>query len=287
MSDLLRGTKNFRAFRDALEEVALVEVSEVLREKQREALLGEKDRVRHYASLGEVEVDDRVPTLYIAHELLDALPVHQFVKRDGAWREVLVDVADEDEGQHAFRLVVAPYDTFALRTVLPARLRELDEATRESLDAIEVSPAVIGLVSDLAQRIKKNGGAAILIDYGQDGPYESSLVGIKNHDFVDVLSDPGKVDLSAYVDFDAVRSSAKKEGVVMHGPIDQGILLKALGIDERLQALVDSNAGGDDDATKRLVDGYRRIVGGGNGEMGVRYKAVCLMNEARGGAVGF
>ncbi len=307
MADLMRGTQCFTAFQDGLEEVALVEVSAVLREKQLEALRGSPlslDRVKHYGSLEEVE-DGDVPTLYIGHEFLDALPVHQFVKRDDAWHEVLVDVADGEEGEgeegeegeageergggggaRAFRLVVAPYETFALKTVLPARLRDLDEETRESLDAIEVSPAVIGLASDLARRIQKNGGAAILVDYGQDGPYESSLVAIKDHAFVDVLADPGAVDLSAYVDFDAVRSGCEKEGAVMHGPVDQGVLLKALGVDERLQALMGGSAG-DEDATKRLVDGYRRIVGGGEGEMGVRYKAVCLTKKGGGVAWGF
>jgi len=305
MADLMRGTQCFTAFQDGLEEVALVEVSAVLRERQLEALRGSPlslDRVKHYGSLEEIE-DGDVPTLYIGHEFLDALPVHQFVKRDDAWREVLVDVADGEEGgegeegeeggegggggdARAFRLVVAPYETFALKTVLPARLRDLDEATRESLDAIEVSPAVIGLASDLARRIQKNGGAAILVDYGQDGPYESSLVAIKDHAFADVLADPGAVDLSAYVDFDAVRSGCEKEGAVMHGPVDQGVLLKALGIDERLQALIGASAG-DEGATKRLVDGYKRIVGDGEGEMGVRYKAVCLTKRGCGVAVGF
>ena len=40
MADLMRGTQCFTAFQDGLEEVALVEVSAVLREKQLEALRG-------------------------------------------------------------------------------------------------------------------------------------------------------------------------------------------------------------------------------------------------------
>ncbi len=299
MADLMRGTQCFRAFQDGLAEISLVEVSEVLREKQLEALraVGEElvGCVKHYGSLEEIS-DGDMPTLYIAHEFLDALPVHQFVKRDGAWREVLVDVVDDvvDDGKevdeigngNAFRLVVAPYDTFALTTILPARLRDLDEDTQGALEALEVSPAVNGLASDLARRIKTNGGAAILIDYGQDGPYESSLTAIKDHEFVDVLCEPGKVDLSAYVDFDAVRASCKREGVAMHGPVDQGVLLKALGIDQRLQALIAGNAGSES-TTARLVDGYKRLVGDGEGEMGVRYKAVLLTNEDNTTPVGF
>ena len=40
MADLMRGTQCFTAFQDGLEEVALVEVSAVLRERQLEALGG-------------------------------------------------------------------------------------------------------------------------------------------------------------------------------------------------------------------------------------------------------
>jgi len=72
----------------------------------------------------------------------------------------------------------------------------------------------------------------------------------------------------------------------MHGPVDQGVLLKALGIDQRLQALIAGNAGSES-TTARLVDGYKRLVGDGEGEMGVRYKAVLLTNEDNTTPVGF
>jgi NADH dehydrogenase [ubiquinone] 1 alpha subcomplex assembly factor 7 len=331
MADLLRGTQCFAAFQEGLVEVGLVEVSDVLRKKQLQAikevdggLLAKK--VKHYASLEDTEghgdtVRKAVPTLYIAHEFLDALPVHQFVKRDGAWREVLIDVVHEGDGgggngggnglpdddgesdkdrphggegdskdpeettgapsDAKFRFVLAPYDTLALKTVLPARLRDLEKSARQldALSAIEISPATIGLAADIARRIKANSGAAIFIDYGQDGPYENSLVAIQDHRFVDVLAEPGKVDLSAYVDFDAMRAACAEEGVEMHGPVDQGVLLKALGIDERLRVLASE---GNEEQTERLLEGYKRLVGGGDGEMGVRYKAVAMSSLVDG-----
>jgi NADH dehydrogenase [ubiquinone] 1 alpha subcomplex assembly factor 7 len=319
ISDLMRGTKCFRGFHEALVEVGLVEVSDALREQQL-AALAEVDseiltKVKHYSDLEDIPEVSEESTLYIGHEFLDALPVHQFVKRDGAWREVLVDVNDDGRGEsteirgnqssrdNAFRLVLAPYETFASKTILPARLRDLDESTGNSLGGIEVSPACIGLASTLSRRIKSSGGAALLIDYGKDGPYENSLVAIQDHAFVEMLTEPGKVDLSAYVDFDALRSSCSKEGIEMHGPVDQGVLLKALGIDERLRMLMEATEIAAEEAPedsvdqktqdqrtqdqrtqdqrtqeqrKRLLEGYRRLVGSDEGEMGERYKAVCL-----------
>lgn len=280
MADLLRGTQPFASFCQAIS-VCLVEVSPTLREVQAKTLSEFSSVSSWYTSLEEVPVGN-TPTLYIGHEFLDAMPIHQFVKRDGSWHEAVVDVADD-----GFRMVLSPYDTFASKTVLPARLRDLGEDRAAQLDAIEVSPACMGLAMDLARRIHQHRGAALLIDYGQDGPYESSLVAIKDHEFVDVLTDPGKVDLSAYVDFEAMRHAVLKAhptaDVRMHGPINQSVFLKALGIDSRLHMLIECCE--DEKQKESLLSGYKRLVGetadavGGPEGMGSRYKAIAIAHN--------
>ena len=57
----------------------------------------------------------------------------------------------------------------------------------------------------LAKRVSQHGGAALIIDYGQDRPYEASLQAIRQHKFVGLLEQPGSADLSARVDFSALR----------------------------------------------------------------------------------
>lgn len=276
MADLLRGTRPFAAFHEAVS-VCLVEVSPRLQEVQREALK-EYRCISWCSSLDNVPVGND-PTLYIGHEFLDAMPIHQFVRREGSWHEAVVDVAHE-----GFRLVLSPYDTFASKTIVPARLRDLGKERAAALDAIEISPACMGLAMDLTRRIQRHQGAALLIDYGQDGPYENSLIGIRDHTFVDVLSDPGKVDLSAYVDFDAIRHAVLKasptSSVQMYGPINQSVFLKALGIDSRLETLIQSS----NDCPKQidsLLHGYKRLVGETTDDpkspgMGSRYKAIAI-----------
>ena len=70
------------------------------------------------------EVPDDLPTVYIAHEFLDALPVHQFQKTERGWCERLVDVASDDSPLH-FRLVLAPRPTPASRLLVDRRLEAL------------------------------------------------------------------------------------------------------------------------------------------------------------------
>jgi len=57
------------------------------------------------------EVPRQGPLLVIAHEFLDALPVHQFQYTEHGWRERLVDVERDPNGPHWFRFVLAPTET--------------------------------------------------------------------------------------------------------------------------------------------------------------------------------
>jgi hypothetical protein len=63
----------------------------------------------------------------------------------------------------------------------------------------------MALAEALARRVEQHGGAALIIDYGQDAPYESSLQAIRRHAFVPLLQAPGIADISNRVDFSALR----------------------------------------------------------------------------------
>lgn len=62
-------------------------------------------------------------------------------------------------------------------------------------DQLEISPASITIMQEVAKRITANRGAALIVDYGHDHPSSFSLRGIRNHKFVDALEEPGDIDL--------------------------------------------------------------------------------------------
>ena len=74
-----------------------------------------------------------------------------------------------------------------------------------ALKGLEVSPQAMSTAGDLAKRVAAHGGAALLIDYGRNRPYPTSLQAIREHHFCGLLDQPGKADLSAHVDFGAIR----------------------------------------------------------------------------------
>eukprot|EP00192_Tetraselmis_astigmatica_P004121 CAMPEP_0117682992 /NCGR_PEP_ID=MMETSP0804-20121206/20064_1 /TAXON_ID=1074897 /ORGANISM="Tetraselmis astigmatica, Strain CCMP880" /LENGTH=496 /DNA_ID=CAMNT_0005493359 /DNA_START=181 /DNA_END=1672 /DNA_ORIENTATION=+ len=245
--------------------------------------------VKWHRSLDEVPSDG--PTIYIAHEFLDALPVHQFQKSDRGWVERLVDEASDDSPLH-LRFVLSPTETPATRLLLERRLRFLGAAATQHQE-LEISAMVMNLASGLATRVGREGGAALLIDYGQDAPYGTSLQGIREHRQVPVLESPGKVDLSAWVDFSAVRQAVAEESeagsVATHGPVTQSHFLHSLGIQARLESLLQV---ANEQQKESLQQGYLRLVGSaGDGGledgMGQTYKAMVIASTAMGVPVAF
>lgn len=130
------------------------------------------------------------PVIVIAQELFDALPVHIFrykhrKPRDPAWSEVLVD-EDQTAGPAHLRYVLAPHPTAASK----ALAKWLPKMTVDG-ETIQVSVESMELVDMIGKRIVENGGAMLVIDYGQDSRLGDTVVALRNHDKIHPLQEPG------------------------------------------------------------------------------------------------
>ena len=100
---------------------------------------------------------------------------------------------------------------------------------------------------------------------------------------------PGLVDLSADVDFTALAEAAlaASPGVEVHGPVEQGTWLEAMGVKARAEMICKGLAG-DEEGKKRVMGAVERLVESGGGGMGKLYKIMAIVPE-RGGKrpVGF
>ncbi|XP_033104927.1 protein arginine methyltransferase NDUFAF7, mitochondrial-like isoform X2 [Anneissia japonica] len=161
---------------------------------------------------------------FIAHEFFDALPVHIFQRSERGWREILVDI-DEDGGPHGLRFVLAHAKT-------ASSVVYINEI--EKRDRVEVCPEAGVIIQNLAQRIREDGGSALIADYGHDGDKDDTLRGFKDHKLHDVLSEPGTADLTADVDFSYLRLMSGLS-VDTYGPITQNYFLRNMGIETRLK----------------------------------------------------
>ncbi len=163
--------------------------------------------------------------LIVANEFFDALPIHQYWRTDAGWRERMI--AWSGTG-----FVPVPGHEPADAAVPPA----LRDAPPGSL--VETCPTADGMTSALAQRLTAQGGALLVIDYGhRRSAVGETLQAVSGHAFAEPFVDPGSRDLTAHVDFAAMASAAAASGATLHGPVDQGAWLDALGIGARAAAL--------------------------------------------------
>lgn len=224
------------------------------------------------------------------------------------WRELQVTLnpkaIDENiEGEPEFQLTKAKASTPS-SLVIP-EISERYRALKSQPGAtIEVSPESRIYAADFARRIggdtstaqskksasavsvpvkKTPSGAALIMDYGTQSTIPiNSLRGIQNHKNVPALSAPGQVDVSADVDFTSLAEAAIEgsDGVEVHGPVEQGDFLAAMGITERMEQLI--RKAGDEDRKKTLETGWKRLVEKGGGSMGQIYKVMAIVPENGG-----
>lgn len=199
--------------------VHFVETSPVLAAMQRERV---PQAARHEA-ITTLPTD--APLLLVANEFLDALPIRQFLRTDAGWRERMVTWSGSG-------FVPVPGSAPA-DDAIPASLREAPLGS-----IVETSPVAAALVGETAQRLKRQGGAAIFIDYGHvaSAPGDT-LQAVSGHTYAEPFADPGGRDLTAHVDFGAVGAAARAAGLQVFGPVEQGAWLEAIGIAARAEAL--------------------------------------------------
>jgi SAM-dependent MidA family methyltransferase len=201
--------------------------------------------------------DDR-PLIVVANEFFDALPIRQLLKAANGWRERLVACQD---------LLFLPIPG----KPLPAGLLppELDEAAAGSI--LETSPAAIAILRALAARIVAQGGAMLILDYGYNGPaLGDTLQAVKGHGYANPFENPGEHDLTAHVDFGTLAAAAVTAGAEAYGPVAQGFLLSALGIDTRASAL----ARGAPERAEQIAADRNRLIA--PDQMGELFQALAI-----------
>ncbi len=218
LADALRAAKVAPEFRAALD-LHLVETSEILRRHQEHAIASCAIAAHWHADIADVP---RGPMIAIANEFFDCLPVRHFVSDAGAWHERLVGL--DAEGRLRFGLSAEP---------------ELGlGAAAEAGAILELGIAAVRVMRDIAGRIATQGGALLVIDYGYDGArFGETLQASRRHRSADPLEAPGEADLTAHVDFEAMRRAALSAGAAVHGPVTQGEFLSRLGIFQRAATL--------------------------------------------------
>ena len=239
MADMLRTALIKPDFLRAAD-LHLVEISPRLREVQR-ATLARTAMALHWHS--RVEDIPPGPAIIIANEFFDALPIRQFQWQSQQWTERVVGIGAD--GGLAFGLV--PVEQRAPAVPLP------DGAV------IETSPLGKAAMTAIAGRLVRDGGAALVVDYGSIDPsHGDTLQAVRAHKHDDPLAAPGEADITAHVDFAALRRAAEAAGATARPVMRQGEFLIRLGLVDRANVL---GRGKDAKTRDAIASGIGRLAG--------------------------
>jgi NADH dehydrogenase [ubiquinone] 1 alpha subcomplex assembly factor 7 len=256
MMDALRAIRVLPPFYVACQ-IHLVEINAKLRERQRATLVGVK-HVHWHDSIDEVPDG---PSIILANEFFDVLPVRQMVRQQTGWHERVVEI--NPVGRLAFGVAAEPTPHFDL--LVPPLVRAAP------IGAIFEwrSPAAI---MSVGRRIREFGGAALIIDYGHArSEAGDTLQAIARHAFADPLKTPGLCDVTAHVDFQALAEAIEDIGARVHGPVEQGVFLRRLGIETRAVTLMSKATA---QVSEEIAGGLKRLTDSGRSGMGSLFKVL-------------
>jgi NADH dehydrogenase [ubiquinone] 1 alpha subcomplex assembly factor 7 len=239
----------------------LVEINDTLRAAQQAAL--DRFKPAWHERFDEVPAG---PLLLVANEFFDALPVRQFEKTSRGWTERMLGLTPDDETL-AFALApgVTPFAPY-----LPA--------AAEGAQA-EICQAGRALAAAIGARVRRDGGWALIVDYGYEQGHGASLQAVRGHRGAGILDRPGEADLSAHVDFAAL---AEASGARTFGPVGQGDFLRRLGIARRADTLKTRAT----TTQRQTIDtALQRLIGAD--QMGTLFRVLAVGDDSSGVPTGF
>lgn len=232
MADALRAAALSQPFLEAAQ-LQLVEVNQALQKDQHKNL---RKIEPHISSVTWHERFDSIPegpSIIVANEFFDCLPIRQFQRTEKGWCERMVGL--DQNGQLCFQLSPDPIPPNFLNSL---HLNSTAFGVAQLGHVLEYSPASQALATQIVERLNNQPGYALIIDYGDTVISQPTFQAVKNHQYHNPLENIGETDLTAHVNFAHLAKTTYENGAMVWGPISQSNFLTTLGIKQRAQMLM-------------------------------------------------
>tara|TARA_B100001173_G_scaffold158558_1_gene137152 strand:- start:667 stop:1722 length:1056 start_codon:yes stop_codon:yes gene_type:complete len=131
------------------------------------------------------------PTIFLANEFFDALPIKQFFKKSEGWVERFVDFKEIDQAKFEEKFI----DIKKIE-------KKLNFEISKDQEIIEYSPSSFEYLEEICGVIKKSNGGLLIIDYGYlNSKMHETLQAINKHKYSSVLKDIGQSDITHNINF--------------------------------------------------------------------------------------
>ena len=162
------------------------EKSQYLIEQQKKNLKNEK-----ITWIKDLEKNYKSPTIFLANEFFDALPIKQFFKRQDDWYEKFVDLGNPKDVKFN-----------EVKTNIKLIEEKLNFEISKEQNVIEYSPEAFKYLKVIGNIIEKNKGGILIIDYGYlDRKMQNTLQAVNNHKYTNILENIGESDITYNINF--------------------------------------------------------------------------------------
>ena len=218
---LIKVFSRFKIFNNALE-IKLLEKSKFLKQIQECKISSNK--VKWIKNINEIK---NGPTIFLANEFFDALPIKQFILKKNIWHERFVKYINKKK--------IIFYDKKANLNNLN-HLAQLGLIKKQKI--IEFPIEAIKYLKSVSEIIKKYDGGMICFDYGyKKVKMSNSLQSVKKHNYSNLLSNVGDTDITHHINFNLFSKIIKNLGLHLEGITEQRIFLQKMGIIHRANIL--------------------------------------------------
>jgi len=198
------------------------EKSEFLKKRQQLNL-----KSQNITWIDNIKINNSYPTVFLANEFFDALPIKQFFKRNESWVERFVNLKDEKN---------AEFDEH------PININDIDKdlgfEISKDQEIIEYSPSSFEYLKDISNLIKKDDGGILIIDYGYLSlKMEETLQAIKNHKHSNILEDIGDSDITYNINFNLFKRFIDRFDDLNFIITNQKKFLTSMGIIQRAEII--------------------------------------------------
>ena len=222
--------------------------------------------------ISQIKKINNNPSIFIANEFFDSVPIKQFVKREKLWFEKFVNLKSKKKAYfYEKKIDIQKFE------------KKINFKISKNQNFIEYSEIGFNYLNEISNLIKENSGGLLLIDYGYtDKKMRHTLQGVSNHKFANILDNIGNVDITHNISFELFKKFIKRKGGLQNNLTSQKNFLTKMGIKKRAE-IISKN-----ESFLRKADIYhrlKRLID--ENQMGSLFKVMLIKNKRNKFKLGF
>tara|TARA_A100001011_G_scaffold391425_1_gene476872 strand:+ start:3438 stop:4484 length:1047 start_codon:yes stop_codon:yes gene_type:complete len=220
----------------------------------------------------EIKKIRKAPTIFIANEFFDSIPIKQFIKKKNLWFEKYVKIKKNKNGVF-----------FNKKFNMKKFEKKINYNISKNQDFIEYSLQGLKYLKNISKFIKRNNGGILIIDYGYlEKKMKNTLRAISNHQYSNILDNIGKSDITHTINFYLYKKLTQQLGGVDSIITTQRDFLLKMGIEKRAEVITKNQ-----NFSKKADIYYRLKKLIDENEMGRIFKVMFIKKQKNNYRLGF